>query len=339
MFCAIDHSGKMPSACRSPAHESDRAVHLPRRPSGAAAASSSAHQQLASGPGPRGRPARRPRRARPQRLAVVRACGHADHGRAAQAAVRRARRRGLDRRGPLGAAPSPRRARRAVERAGGRVGDDAAVAHHHDPVGGLEDLAEHVRDQHAGAAFGDEPAHEGAAAGRATTASSDEVGSSRITSRAGSVRDREGARDLHHLRAADRQVADDVAGADAVAGKDLVELSRDQLARRAAARPRPSGADARPACSRRRVRFGQSDSSWNTQRTPRRCAARTPQPRGRRRAPPISMRPGVGRQAAGQHVHQRRLAGAVVADEARRISPARAAQSTPRSARTAPKLP
>ena len=40
----------------------------------------------------------------------------------------------------------------------------------------------------------------------------------------------EGAGDLDHLAPADRKVADDVAGADAVAGKDLVELAADQLA-------------------------------------------------------------------------------------------------------------
>ncbi len=32
--------------------------------------------------------------------------------------------------------------------------------------------------------------------------------------------------------------------------------------------------------------------------------------------PPIADRAAVGRQRAGEHVHQRRLAGAVVADEA-----------------------
>ena len=44
------------------------------------------------------------------------------------------------------------------------------------------------------------------------------------------VGDGEGARDLDHLAPADRQVADDIGGADAVAGKDLVELGEDQVA-------------------------------------------------------------------------------------------------------------
>ena len=48
------------------------------------------------------------------------------------------------------------------------------------------------------------------AAGRRVCASSEEVGSSRMTSRSGIVGDGEGARDLDHLAPADRQVADDV---------------------------------------------------------------------------------------------------------------------------------
>ena len=46
----------------------------------------------------------------------------------------------------------------------------------------------------------------------------------------GIVGDGEGARHLDHLALADRQVADDRRGADAVAGEDLVELGEDQVA-------------------------------------------------------------------------------------------------------------
>ena len=60
--------------------------------------------------------------------------------------------------------------------------------------------------------------------------SSDEVGSSRMTRLQRILRDGEGAGHLDHLALADREVADDVAGGDAVAGKDLVELAEDQLA-------------------------------------------------------------------------------------------------------------
>ena len=64
----------------------------------------------------------------------------------------------------------------------------------------------------------------------AVWASSDEVGSSRMTRSQRIVGDGEGARHLDHLAPADRQVADDVGGADAVARKDLVELGEDQVA-------------------------------------------------------------------------------------------------------------
>ena len=67
---------------------------------------------------------------------------------------------------------------------------------------------------------------------------------------------------------------DDVAGADAVAGKDLVELGEDQIAGAAA----PAQALERAGWMMRAfsatVRLGQSDSSWKTQRMPRRLARR-----------------------------------------------------------------
>ena len=64
----------------------------------------------------------------------------------------------------------------------------------------------------------------------AVWASSEEVGSSRMTRSQRVVGDGEGARHLDHLAPADRQVADDVGGADVVAGEDLVELGEDQIA-------------------------------------------------------------------------------------------------------------
>ncbi len=51
-----------------------------------------------------------------------------------------------------------------------------------------------------------------------------------MTSFSGVVGHGEGAGDLDHLAPRDGEVADDVAGRDAVAGKDLVELARDQRA-------------------------------------------------------------------------------------------------------------
>ena len=50
----------------------------------------------------------------------------------------------------------------------------------------------------------------------------------------GRIRDREGARDLDHLLAADGQVLNQVARSHAVAGKDLVELIENEPPRAAA---------------------------------------------------------------------------------------------------------
>ncbi len=58
----------------------------------------------------------------------------------------------------------------------------------------------------------------------AVWASSEEVGSSRMTRRTGSSVAGEGARHLDHLALPDRQVLHQVGGADAVTGKNLVEL-------------------------------------------------------------------------------------------------------------------
>ena len=71
----------------------------------------------------------------------------------------------------------------------------------------------------------------------------------------------EGARHLDHLALAERQVADDLAGADAVAGKDLVELGGDELAGRGAASRSRVSAGWRMRAFSATVRFGQSESS------------------------------------------------------------------------------
>ena len=62
------------------------------------------------------------------------------------------------------------------------------------------------------------------------------------------------------------------------------------------------------------VRFGQSESSWNTQRTPAlRSGGGTVV--GDVTSAIGADGPGIGSKHAGQHMHQRRLAGAVVADQ------------------------
>ena len=129
------------------------------------------------------------------------------------------------------------------------------------------------------------------------------------------VGDGEGARDLHHLATGEGQVADDLARRDAVTREDRVErrMIRAPASRRQR-RPRRCGWMMRAFSAT--VRLGQSDSSWKTQRTPS-VMGRGPTgvgcTIGRRRRLDDAL---VGRQHPGQHVHERRLAGAVVADEA-----------------------
>ena len=107
----------------------------------------------------------------------------------------------------------------------------------------------------------------------ASTLSSDEVGSSRMTSLAGaSVTVKARAISTICRRAIERSPTSR-AEVDAVAGKDRVEHRRASAPRRgAASRGRASaGCMIRPFSAT--VRFGQSDSSWKTQRTPAACAA------------------------------------------------------------------
>ena len=94
-----------------------------------------------------------------------------------------------------------------------------------------EDLAEDVRDQDHRAARRGRTGGHGREAGPASPASSDEVGSSRITRR-GAVPASEKAMAISTIwRSRDRQVADRRIGIDAVAGKDRVEACGDHRAR------------------------------------------------------------------------------------------------------------
>ena len=95
-------------------------------------------------------------------------------------------------------------------------------------------------------------------AARRRCASSEEVGSSRMTSVTG-VSVTEKARAISTIwRRADRKIADDVAGRDAVAGKDLVELVEDQLARALAPAEAPAGRRGRRGHSRRPSGWGRA---------------------------------------------------------------------------------
>ena len=176
--------------------------------------------------------------------------------------------------GALDDASHRRDQRVAIEPGGRALGHDLAVAHHDDAVGGGKNLAEEMRDQDAGAAARDEAADEGE---KLTGDMRVERGGRLVEDhqRERRIGDRKGARDLHHLAAADRKIADDLAGRDAV----LRERSR-RACRGSAGR---SVSASRCLCSpawktwafSATVRLGQSESSWNTQRMPWRWAPTT----------------------------------------------------------------
>ena len=156
-----------------------------------------------------------------------------------------------------------------------------------------------------------------------------------MTSRAGASRHGEGARDLHHLPPADRQALHKIAGADAMAGKDLVELGDDELA----GPPAPAEAADRAMKHPRVLRHREIGA----ERQLLEHAAHAERPGldgavGSRLGAVELDAAGVGRDAADQHMHERRLAGAVMADERRRIRPRAISRLTPSSARTAPKI-
>src|SRR5271165_4950862 len=130
------------------------------------------------------------------------------------------RRRALD--------PAHRRHKpRAAEIAGSVFGDNLTVAHDQDTVAGLENLAENVGDEHAADAGIDRAPHIGqklpcgAGVERGGRLVEDDEASRRVGNG-------ESARDLDHLPPADREVLRQIAGADAVAGKNLVELVEDE---------------------------------------------------------------------------------------------------------------
>ena len=274
--CRCSRRSTRAGRCRRPGGRRRPAPPAPSTsmPAGAARAaskiaSSSSRLAVAGEAGEADDLARDGRRARRRRVC-------APGGRAPAAALGRARRRRRARRASAracDAAHGRRPACRGRRRRRGRVGDHLAVAHHDDAVGSASRISPRrceIRMQLPPPAT---KRRTKASSWPAAWASSDEVGSSRMTRSSGVVGHREGARHLDHLAPADRQVADDVAGADAVAGKDLVELVDDQRGRLArASRSRVSGGWLMRVFSAT-VRFGQSDSSWKTQRMPS-CWAR-----------------------------------------------------------------
>ena len=131
------------------------------------------------------------------------------------------------------------------------------------------------------------------------------------------LRHREGAGDLDHLAPPDREVRDDGVRRDAVAGKDLVELGADHVA----GAPTPAPARDGRMQDARVLR----DRQIRAERKLLEHAADAERLRGddrigfTQRALDQNLA-GVGGERAGEDVHQRRLAGAVVADQTDALS-------------------
>ena len=195
----------------------------------------------------------------------------------------------------------------------GRPGiDDLAVAHDHHPVGGAENLAQQMGDEDAGG-----PACHGPA-----DKSQELAGGAGVERGGGLVQDDElqrllrhgeGPGHLHHLAARDGEIADDGAGRDAMAGKDLVELARDQRAGLAPPGKAGKGRMHDPQILRHRQIGAErkllEHAADAVTMGDRRAIARGEIPAVHGDAPAIR-----GRRA-GEDVHQCRFAGAVMADE------------------------
>ena len=200
--------------------------------------------------------------------------------------------------------------RSSVASAGVRSATSAAVAQHHDPVGDGAHLVEPVADEDHDAAGARVPARELEHA----------VGLGRAERRGRLVEDQhqrlaaERLRDLDHLALRDRERVD-----------PPPQSARRDRPRRAA--PCAAASIARRSTSTRRslgrrpssrfsatLSWPTSGNSCETIATPSACACSVP-PRVEQLARDRDGA-GVGRHRSGDHAHHRRLAGAVLADEA-----------------------
>src|ERR1700674_5278084 len=126
------------------------------------------------------------------------------------------------------------------------------------------------------------------------------------------IGDGEGARHLDNLPLAERQVADDLARADAVAGKDLVELAPDQVAGLSPpAETGETGMKDAGVLRHRQIRAErellENATDAELLRDADGIVARLTTGDGN----PAAIR----RKRSGEHVHPRRLARPVMADE------------------------
>ena len=312
MFFSIDQSGKMPSVWRSPA----------------TSATGSVDARVARAP-----PRRREQLAEHLGLALAAEPGEADDLAAMGdelGAVRLPGRPGAgDRRAvpPLRAPLASRRRRLPGDAAHRRdqavagefvrraLGDHRAVAHHDRP--GRRCRGSRRGDARSGCTA-PPPATKRRTKPRswpASTASSDEVGSSRMTSFTGvSVTEKARAISTICRRAMPRSPTTSPAEMP-WPGKISSSLSRMS---------RPERAPPAEASERRRGRRGRSPPPSGSGRatapgTRSGCRGSAPAPRHSglvRSSPPTVIVPAVGAERAGEHMHQRRFAGAVVADQA-----------------------
>ena len=177
---------------------------------------------------------------------------------------------------PRGTTLPMARTRLAAVEGGGRVErGDPGVAHDGDAVGGGEDLAEEVRDEDDAAAVGGEAAHVGeelarehAVERRGGLVEDDERApgvSVTVKARAISTICRRAMRERRRPRGRGRCRG---------RGRSRRAMPRiSAAARRCQPGPRSAGCMIRPFSAT--LRFGQSESSWKTQRTPAAWAART----------------------------------------------------------------
>ena len=204
-----------------------------------------------------------------------------------------------------------------IELAGLSNRDDARIAHDHDSLRGGEDLAEQMRDENAAHARSHMLAHEGQELSRddgvergGRLVEDDQTG--RV------VGNREGSGDLDHLPLGDRQVADDLAGVDAVTRKDPLELIRDEVGSRL---PPAPAADSRMhdagVLGNRQVRAERQLLEDAADTMTVRCTDVVAI--GEIAAGDLDSA-AIGPKGAREDAHQRRLAGAVMADETQALA-------------------
>ena len=199
---------------------------------------------------------------------------------------------------------------RARRHLGDRGGDDVApVAQHGDAIGERHHLFDAVGDVDDADAFGGELADD---AEQALALGGREGGGGLVHDEDAGV-ERQGLGDLDELLLAHAQAGGARLGVevDAEAGEELCRAATT-MARRSRKRPARSGSRPRKMLAAT-LSSGTRLSSWWMMATPARSASRTLAKRTG--ASSIRISPSCGGEDAGEDLHQRRLAGAVLAHE------------------------